>query len=269
MRRLTFLLLAFLFVGSLRAQQGLSIGVNATPMSTWILNGDDFDAGAELNFRSTIGWSAGLNLGYNFTDRVGLVSGVLLSNEGQNYITDYDNRTEAEQDVFARELTYIRVPLLFKYNSDISDRTSFLLRVGPYLGFLSSSQVTYDSNLPDAAEETYETQNLAYSLPTSPLTAREGSIFRGFDLALALELGSQVNLSESMQLFFLIRFAGSISSIENSDIIADLRTADNTPLIGGDFPQIQAFPADNNVERRTANNANIGLTVGFNYILAP
>lgn len=269
MRKLTFLFLACLLAGSLQAQEGISIGVNVTPMSTWMLNGDDFDAGAELNFRSTFGFSAGLNLGYNFTDRVGIVSGVLYSSEGQNYITDFDGRTEEEQDRFSRELAYIRVPLLFKYNSDITDRTSFLLRVGPYFGFLSSSQVTYEMNAPMAMdEESYDTQDLSYQDPSNPLSTQTGSIFNGFDLGLALELGSQVNLSESMQLYFLFRLAGSAGSIENSKVIQDLKTNNAlNPL--AEYPAANFFPADNNIERRPAHHVNAGIVIGFNYILVP
>lgn len=270
MRKLTLVFLACIFAGSLQAQQGLSIGVNVTPMSTWILNGDDFDAGAELNFRSTFGFSAGLNLGYNFTDRLGLVSGVLYSSEGQNYITDIDGRTEEEQNRFSRELTYIRVPVLFKYNSEITDRTSFLLRVGPYFGFLSSAQVTQDINAPvDLEEQAYETQNISYADPSDLfLTSTTGSIFNGFDLGVALELGSQINLSENMQLYFLFRLAGSVGSIENSEVIQDLK-ANNNNFLTDFYPQAEVFPADDNVERRPAQLVNAGLVIGFNYIVAP
>ena len=36
--------------------------------------------------------------------------------QGQNYRTAYDNVAAADQDEFSRNLTYMRVPILLKFN---------------------------------------------------------------------------------------------------------------------------------------------------------
>ncbi|MBK9271106.1 MAG: outer membrane beta-barrel protein [Saprospiraceae bacterium] len=113
----------------------LWIGLVLGPQSTWIFNQDDFDRGGELDFTSSFGFSSGVELGYQIKGKSSLLSGVIYSTQGQNYITK--NNPNAD---FKTNLSYLKIPLLYQWNSSGSSRWKFLLQTGFQLSLLLSAE---------------------------------------------------------------------------------------------------------------------------------
>lgn len=195
MKKLIIIVAALVFSGSIFAQKGLEVGVYATPQSTWIFNQQDFDEGDNLNFRSTIGYTVGANLGFNFTNTIGIRTGLAFSRQGQNYIDD-------NLDIpFATKLSYIKVPLLVKFNSDPQAATAFLATLGVDLGILSGGKYSIDGE----------------DLPTTFPFSDPKDDYNGFDLSAVVGFGLQARIDPRLNLNFMLRFSYSVLDIENED----------------------------------------------------
>ncbi len=151
------------------AQQGLEIGLRVNPQSIWIFNDDDFAVGDALDFENSFGMAYGLNVGYNMTDNFGIHAGVLVSSQGQRYVTDIlGNDFNSQID-----LNYLKVPVLLKLNSNPSSTVGFLFQVGPQFSFLNSATYTNDLDVEQDLKETYKSMavELTFSLGTRIMLA--------------------------------------------------------------------------------------------------
>ncbi|MDW8014614.1 MAG: porin family protein [Bacteroidia bacterium] len=118
---------------SVYAQQGtLKVGGILLPQNTWLLNQSDSDAGPELDYKTTFGFAGGLTTTYNFTDNIGIGLDVLFSREGQRYEGREDEATLKAQTL----LNYLKVPLLFRFNSDPNSSVQLSFFIGPQANFL-------------------------------------------------------------------------------------------------------------------------------------
>jgi len=250
MRKLT-LFAALLFSSTLSfAQKGLEVGVEFTPAVTFILNDDDFAEGDNLNFRGTFGFNTGLSLGYNFNDGIGIASGILFSRQGQNYITDYAGVAKANQDVFARQLGYIRVPVLLKFNGDPAASSSSYFRIGPHFDFLRSAKYTYDDK---SILNIDRDVNLLRDAPYDGY-----SIYNKFVFGVTLEFGGTANINEYTTFTFMLHMSGNLNS-------EDLDAA-KLAVSGLAYPT-QVIASAPFFERQPAYNVMGGLNVGFRYTI--
>ncbi len=264
MRNLTLFVVAFLAANLSFAQKGIEIGLEFTPAVTFILNDNDFAEGDALNFRGTFGYNTGLSLGYNFNDGIGIASGVIISRQGQNYITDFSGITKANQNTFSRQLSYIRVPLLLKFNGDPNGSSSSYFRIGPHFDFLSGARYKYENKQGVAysrdvnllKEDGYFLTGLPGSTP-----ANELEIYKKFVFGVTLEFGGSANINEYLKLTFMLHLSGNLNS----------EGADAARLAGA--PYFMAYPADvvtgvpPTLERAGAFNVMGGINVGFRYTI--
>jgi hypothetical protein len=261
MRKLT-LFAALLFSSTLSfAQKGLEVGVEFTPAVTFILNDDDFAEGDNLNFRGTFGFNTGLSLGYNFNDGIGIASGILFSRQGQNYITDYAGVSKANQDVFARQLGYIRVPVLLKFNGDPTASSSSYFRVGPHLDLLNSARFTYDDR--DAFNADIDQDLLALK----SLTNQDLEVYKKLVVGLTLEMGGAVNMTDELKLVFMLHMSGSLTNPEADDIKDASDALLTRTFTAEPFGATKPYPVTSGGNRQTAWNVMGGFTVGFHYVL--
>lgn len=244
MQKLILLVVVLLVTTYTYAQKGLEIGVQFTPGVSLIINDEDFAEGDDLNFKGSFGYNVGLNLGYNFTDGIGLSSGVLFSQTRQNYVTDYDNRTKSEQNTFYRQLSYIRIPVLFRFSGDVTSQTSAFFRIGPHFDLLSAAKYEYDDKSIFDLDRSYNMRDY------KDILGNERKIYKNFVVGLTLEMGGIVRISESMGIFFMLHLEGSLTNTEDEES-------------GYVYPS-SGFP---NYERAQAFNVMGGLTVGYNYVI--
>lgn len=235
------IILLLVFASTISAQKGLELGIEFTPASVWILNDEDFAEGDNLDFRGTFGYNGGINLGYNFSDGIGFTSGILISRQGQNYITGYDGVEKADQDYFSRDLNYIRIPFLIKFNGDPSASSSSYFRFGPHIDILSSARYVYEANTIlgqiDADVDMTDYGNL--------------EVYKSTVIGATLEFGGSANINEYMKLTFMLHLSGSLTNTEGEDSGATL-----------------LYPATTSFNRSNAWNVMAGINVGYRYIFS-
>lgn len=248
MKNLTFLAFALLFTGNIYAQKGLEITAGFTPGVSFILNDEDFAEGQALNIQPTFAYQGGLTVGYNFSETVGLATGIGVAALGQNYTTDYDNVANDDQFKYDRKLTYIRVPLLMRVGGDPTAATSAFFRFGPHFDFLSS-----------AVGRNYGTTNnpsdnsTNYRSITKILSSEKAEIYNSFVFGMTLEVGGKIRISDQMGILLMFHLESSLINPE-----------------GKDAAVYAGFPTSGTLfdpERGTAWNMMAGLNVSFLYTL--
>lgn len=252
MRKLTLCIVALLITGTFSstfAQQGLEVGAYFTPGSPWILNDEDFAEGADLDYRGTFGFLVGGTVGYNFSDKLGIQTGLAYAKLGQNYITDYAGLAKDEQSLATRSLNYMRIPIMFKLNGALDKKASMYFRIGPHFDLLSSARYKGEIKALGTSTE-FDFDLVDYDLGTG--TVIYNDIYKKFVVGITMEVGGQINISENMKILTLFHLSGSLTNPE-----------------GADAPNV--FPSSGTVlapTRGTAWNAMVGLTIGFNYVIA-
>jgi hypothetical protein len=268
MRKLT-LFAALLFSSTLSfAQKGLEVGISFTPASPGILNDEDFAVGDDLNFRGTFGFNTGLTLGYNFTDAVGLHTGIQLSRQGQNYINYNSAPEKADMDVFSRRLGYIRVPVLLKFNGDPSASSMAYFRIGPHFDILNSAKYKYDSKYSGTLSQ-LSNYDKEIDLKNYSVNNVKKEIYKSLVVGMTLEMGGAVNMTDELKLVFMLHLSGSLTNPEgenSGDSLFSQSYANQNSILpyAGTF---NPFPATPGANRQTAWSVMGGLTVGFHYVL--
>lgn len=249
MKNLTFLALALLLSGNIFAQQGLEITAGFTPGLSFILNDEDLAEGEALNIQPTFAFQTGLTLGYNFSERIGVATGIGVAALGQNYTTDYDGWSSDDQVKYDRKITYIRVPLFLRVGGDPTAPSSAFFRFGPHFDFLSSAiGRNYGSaNNPSDNSVNYRDINKL-------LSSDDAEIYNGFVLGLTIEVGGKIRITDQMGVLLLFHLETSLTNPE-----------------GNDAATYAGFPTSGTIlspERGTAWNLMAGLNVSFQYTLS-
>jgi hypothetical protein len=248
MKNLTFLAFALFFAGNIYAQKGLEITAGFTPGVSFILNDEDFAEGQSLNIQPTFASQGGLTVGYNFSETVGLATGIGFAALGQNYTTDYDNVANDDQFKYDRKLTYIRVPLLLRVGGDPTAATSAFFRFGPHFDFLSSAIGRNYGTTNNPSDNSTNYRNI-----TKLLSSEKAEIYNSFVLGMTLEVGGKIRISDQMGVLLMFHLE---SSLINSE--------------GQDAAVYAGFPTSGTLlepERGTAWNMMAGLNVSFLYTL--
>lgn len=250
MKNLTFLALAILVTSNLFAQKGLEFTVGFTPGACLMINDEDFATGEALNLQGTFGYQIGLTAGYNFNERIGLATGIGFASLGQNYTTDWANIANDDQTTFDRKISYVRIPLLFRFGGDPTARVSTFIRFGPHFDFLSSALGT-----------SYGTKNNPHKVTINfrdikrVLSGENAKIYNGVVLGLTLEIGGKIRISDQMGILLLFHLESSLTNPEGSDAAS---------LYSG-FPTSGTIASP---KRAQTFNMMAGLHIGFQYALS-
>lgn len=171
---------------SATAQKGFYAGVQGAPQLSVIFNEDDVNA-PNTDYKAKFSYTFGVNGGYNFTQRMGIGTEVMYSSVKQNY--------ENNKGGYTQKLSYLKVPLLFTYNSSPDNRVVFTAKAGPQVSILMKSNVTNagDPSLNGSNKNKYE--SLVFG-------ATAGA-------------GARVRLTDNISLNAGLRFDGSIGNIED------------------------------------------------------
>ena len=252
------ILLTSLIAAPAFAQKGWQLGVRAFPSLTWLLNSDDMD---NTDYRITGGVSAGIAAGYGFNEHISLVSNVLYANVGQRMITetyqeiDVDPETGEERtydiDVEAeRRLSYMQLPLMFKYTSNAERKFSFFGQLGPQLGVLVGANESTNDRRYQADFPPY---SVTAGYPDDPIDS-----YNRLDLSAAAGIGLDIKLRFNIRMNIQLRAAYSVLDIENKDLQYNIRT-------NGIEETVNYWGND----RATTNPLQAALGIGFSYIFIP
>ncbi len=240
------MVMALFATTSVFAQKGLEMTLNFTPGSSLYLNDEDFAAGKDLNFQATYALHAGLTAGYNFSDRIGIATGIGYASLNQNYITDYDNTDKSDQQRASRYQSYIRIPVLLRIGGDNMNGSSAFFRVGPHIDFLSSGTFVAKGSADNPSENTINMRDQKSFL------GEEQEVLNEAVIGVSAEVGGRIRLSDQMGLLILLHLETSLTNTEGKDAASYFQSS-GTIL---------------NPERSSTGILMGGLTIGFQYVLS-
>lgn len=248
-RTLITLLLISIAVTTATAQKAkhFEVGLQGGYGSHWIINQNNYGL-PELDYQPMGGAGFNFQLGYNFTEEIGLFTEIGMTKQGQGY-TD-DNFTypglglkDATVDRTVN-LDYLNIPVFFKYSYGDS-RARFRLMVGPQFCFLQKAEQEYLINEVDIAGQYSRTnkENESFDVGARDIEER----FNSMDIAFVLDLGADIFVMENI----LYLSAGARLFYGLTDINASAYQMENY---------------DGNYE--ASHNAGGTLYLGLHYIIA-
>lgn len=155
-----------------------------------MLNSDDKDA-PDFKRKATFGASFGVGAGYNFTNNLGLGLDVLYSIQGQKY--------EVNGVEFNQKVNYLKIPLMFTYNTNPSAPVVFTAKAGPQLGLRMGAKVTDSDN--------------------NDIIGDAKDMYSSVDFGAVAGAGVRFALTQKLSLDAGIRFDYSFTNAENSDYV--------------------------------------------------
>lgn len=191
---------AGLFTASaVQAQKGFSLSIKAAPQFSFLQNSNDND-NTRFERKATFNAGFGIGAGYNFNKVSGIGLDVLYSLQGQRYTL---NGTEYNQKV-----DYVKIPVLYTYNSNPSRPVSFVGKIGPQLSLLTTSKLT-DKDGNDLIKDTK--------------SRYESATFGGVAIA-----GTQFRLAPRTFLSTAVRFDYDVTNAEDNTYSGYAKGRENT-----------------------------------------
>jgi Outer membrane protein beta-barrel domain len=178
----------FTIVTGAKAQKGFYAGAQGGTRLTVMFNKTDADKpGAE--YKSKAAYAYGVNAGYNFSRHMGIGTEVTYSKTKQRYS---DNGVS-----FKQNFNYLKIPVLFTYNTNSDRKFIFTAKAGPQLGMLHKATISEASN--------------------SDLNGNAKEQYKKFTFGAMAGAGVRVKLVDKIYLDAGIHVDGTISNIENKD----------------------------------------------------
>jgi len=162
------------------------------------------DLGPNVSTDLSVQISAGVDVGYMFTDKVGLFTGIGIGGYGASF-SFYDYPYNAE---LITSTVYTEIPLYFQFVSSRVDKTGFFLNVGLKNGFLSGCETTIKEN--DGTGWYSETQN--GNLPDKIYTEYSLSPFTYFGVNIRCGNRVDINLGPEITVQATNLFSNTLAS---------------------------------------------------------
>ena len=124
-------------ITAVKAQKGIYIGAQGTRQMGVMINKDDANKpGAD--YKSKFSATFGINGGYNFSRNMGIGTEVMYSISRQRYVDHVTSYTQ--------KFNYLKIPVLFTYNTNPAKNLMFIAKAGPQVGLLLNSKISDASN---------------------------------------------------------------------------------------------------------------------------
>ncbi len=232
--------------------QTLHVGATTAVNATFVL---DKGLADDPRYNSTFTVKAapiGLTVGMDFKNGVAIQLEGILAKQGQVF----DLINAAKNVVGKREidLTYIQVPLMFRYIGNMEKKTRFNFMLGPQFSFLTAGREivtapagTYDTPEGQAAvfssvygqgaiinaNNTYTTLTPANEYVVAsfnnPVAAKN---YSNFDLQLSGGFGLDINVAKNIYISALVRASYGILDARGSDLISSVKGGTSKELFG-------------------------------------
>ncbi|MCG8322835.1 MAG: PorT family protein [Cytophagales bacterium] len=257
-RKLLLLLLLFSPLVTLaQVHIGVTTGVNSTFVLDKGLSEDPrYNSQMTYNFAP-----AGFSFGVDISNGFGIQLESILANQGQVFeVLDVAKTAVGERKI---DLSYIQLPLLFKFMSAKATKARTNFSLGPQLSILrngvetiqyeaSTQNIENTNELPEGATLN---ANGSYDVPALPSTEllstsanEEINKFNETELQIAASFGVDIDISKYFYLSTLIRANYSFTDMRNGDLVDLLKSSNLNGLF----------------DRRA--NLAIGAQIGLNFM---
>lgn len=220
-RQLLALASFYLFLSiptSLKAQEKgrFILSANWHPQTNWLVNENDYDAFKERDYvldYSVVNYGA--CIGFITKNHVGLYSGIIYSEQGQTYLDRTVSNGLVTNEVESQtKLTYLKIPLLFRYCGDPGytaggskkKKSRLIFELGPQWSMLQEARFFEDGSLIQLQEPIGKT-----------VDAEEA--FNRNNLDLVIGLGTNFRITRHLYFVLVARFDYSLNDVENKDFI--------------------------------------------------
>jgi Outer membrane protein beta-barrel domain len=243
------------------AQRGIQVGLRVTPQLSMMPSGSYADS---LDRTATGGVSGGISIGYGFNYRSSLILEALYSSQGQNFEYTYPNPTftagsNLPEDIEVRRtvrMRYLKLPVMFKYGTDMERKYAIYGMLGPQFEYLFS--VDDDNN--DRREYTNEPY-----LPSGERAAgfpwEDIDRYNRVNISVVGAFGLDVKLRFNLRMNLQVRADYGLLDVRKKDVEFNVNAngVDQTYNYWDDYLQ----------HTDPIRNLNVGLTLGFTYIFIP
>jgi hypothetical protein len=248
MKRL-FVFCAFLCIFcSGYSQVQIHLGATTAGNATFVLDkglSEDprYNSTYTYNF-APIGFNFGLDLGRKF----GLSLEGIKSKQGQIYeMIDIAEKVRGERKI---DLSYIHLPLLFKFMSGGNAGARANFNIGPQLSLLTDAReyiqadagiyeipegmdfASIQQEFPTAVNKNDGTYELPSDVPSKDLLSKKAHDFKNSEFAIAAAFGLDIDLSRHLFLTTQIRANYSLTDMRNGDVIEKIKNGDGGSLFG-------------------------------------
>ena len=235
--------LIFMSAFSAHAQKGkeLIFGLGGALTNTWIIN-QNFYGEPEVDYAPKMGYATSFNLGFNFTEKIAVMTELQYSSQGQKYSGsqsfDGHSFTTVERDI---QLKYLNIPVFFKYMFGTGN-TKFRFMAGPQFGILMDATQEYlrDGKI----QPTYIVNNDGEAIDVTANDIKDR--YENLDIGVAFDFGADISLSDEFFISVGMRFNYGFTDI-------------NVPAYHLENSKGEAYNKSNNLWG--------GLYVGINYRL--
>lgn len=192
----SLIILLVLLTTAVFGQKGFLIGAGAYYGVSGVVNQNTYGE-PELDYDVPSSYGVGLNLGFRFSDHLGIRIEAGYARLGQKY---FDTRTLPGDTVpanFTRDikLDYITIPVLFKYNTN-GKAARFYLLAGPQIGILMGAKQEYLANGAVYFSDATDLDGNAFQVSEPDIKNRLSSI----DLMARIDLGAEFTLVSNLLL---------------------------------------------------------------------
>ncbi len=237
------------------AQKGFDAGGTTGFQTSMLMNKEDKAAGAQLKSAMRPEVPVGAEVGYTFSEHIGVGVGFSYSRQGQSYtgssVTTPD--TNALSTLFAGlakinqidmsgnytadiALGTFKVPVMFRYTGDRSKKVYFTAYIGPQLNWLNF--VTYHVN--------------KFEAPVKKLIGSSTQFYNTMTVDGVLGIGAGFNIGPNVILTTTARADYGFQDVEKKDVMFAFE--------GGGANRLYSMG------RSKTNNMTAGVQVGISYI---
>jgi len=203
------LILAIISTTTTYAQKGLNIGVSGSFISSSIINQNTWGNGHEYDYEITFSGNFGFDIGYNFTNSLGIHSGFSFYKLGQSYNDSYDNKNWERNLTFS----YNVIPIMFRYTSS-TENIKFIGSVGVLYAMLNKAEQTWTSDgIAYHEEGTTLVSKKPFDLGASDVTNR----YSKSDIILNIEIGIRIETIDNLFIDAVLNAGYGLTDINDAD----------------------------------------------------
>lgn len=285
MKRAILICLGCLLVLVTNAQRGRGwlLGFEINPSYYTMLNEADKDADANtLNYENPSlteaprAWALGVKAVYNFTEQIGLQTGLRYSWGSQDYTyREINTSTLTSRGSILTELNYVQVPIMFSWSPISTSQSRFYVSVGVAPAYLvwyyEQNNYYYKGSYELISTNAYNNNSIYNYLKLNSDVRSNNNDYRGdseyrmyhlFNLFVAAEMGMRFELQRGWQFQVGLNYYQSLFNPDN----VDGKLWDSFKYTRNENPvQISGEELPTKDQRPKTTLMSIGFTIGLVY----